>query len=376
MRAARRGRSPAGLLGMLALVLAGELYVAHRPGDFLLYEGGEWGGSGRSARGRAVGCDVLCFGDSQVKLGMQPRVLEALLGRRAYNLAVSGGPPAASYFLLRRALAAGARPAAVVVDFHPHLLQVGPRFLARYWPELVTTGEALELARAGRDAGLFAEVMLDRLVPSLRGRDQVRANVIAALRGEVSDRTARLHPLWRNWWVNRGAGVVSKNPAFTGDVGDRFPEVYPDRWPLDPSATSFVRRFLRLAASRDIPVVWLIPPFCPEIEARRDHKGLSAQYDRFARAVQAQFPGVIVADARRSGYGAGVFFDPVHLDRQGAVALSAGVAEVVAGVLAGRRPASRWVELPRYRDRSAEFPLEDLTQTWLALSPTGAGVKR
>jgi hypothetical protein len=372
MTASRRGRWPAALPGMLGLVLAVELFLTRHPRDFLLYEGGDWGQAGRAARRLAAGCEVLCFGDSQVKLGVQPRVLEPLLGRRAYNLAVAAGPPPASFFLLRRALEASARPAAILVDFHPQLLQADPWTRARYWPELVTTREALALARTARDAGLFASVMLDRLIPSLRGRHQIRANLVAALQGRgESGRAATLLSLRRNWRVNRGAGVAAKNPRFTGEVGAGFAEVYPDQWPLDPVATAYVRRFLRLAASHEIPVLWLIPPFCPEIEARRDSKGLSAQYDRFVRAMQARFPNVVVADARRSGYGPGVFIDPVHLDRQGAATLSADVAAVLGRVLAGRGDAPRWVELPAYRDRSAEFPLEDASQSCVALSLAG-----
>ncbi|HEV3121033.1 MAG TPA: hypothetical protein VGY53_03985, partial [Isosphaeraceae bacterium] len=62
-------------------------------------------------------CGILAFGDSQVKCGILPAVLEDRLGLRAFNLAILASPPPASYFLLRRALGAGARPAAIVVGY-------------------------------------------------------------------------------------------------------------------------------------------------------------------------------------------------------------------------------------------------------------------
>jgi hypothetical protein len=39
---------------------------------------------------------VLAFGDSIVKFGFVPRVIEAEAGLSAYNLATDGGPPALS----------------------------------------------------------------------------------------------------------------------------------------------------------------------------------------------------------------------------------------------------------------------------------------
>ena len=69
-----------------------------------------------------LGAEVLAFGDSMVEFGVLPGVIAERSGLRAINLAVHDGSPAVSYFLLRRALEAGARPRAIVVDFMPHQL--------------------------------------------------------------------------------------------------------------------------------------------------------------------------------------------------------------------------------------------------------------
>ena len=79
----------------------------------------DWAYGGRAASRRAPDAEILCFGDSMIKFGMAPRVLEDRLGRRAFNLALYAGSPTASYFLLRRPLESGAKPAAVLVDFQP-----------------------------------------------------------------------------------------------------------------------------------------------------------------------------------------------------------------------------------------------------------------
>src|SRR5436305_8758992 len=107
----RRGRRvPLGLVGALALVAGAEWGVFRRLDGLTPYIPASWSQSGRAARREAVAADVLCLGDSQVKSGLLPNVLARRLGRPAYNLAVVGGQPASAYYLLARALKAGARP--------------------------------------------------------------------------------------------------------------------------------------------------------------------------------------------------------------------------------------------------------------------------
>src|SRR5262249_28136550 len=122
-----RGGVPAGLLGAIALMVAVELALAHDPFRFGLPDWGDWARAGRAARGAAREGEVLCFGDSTAKAGLQPRVLAWRLGRPVRSFAVAAGSPAASYFLLRRALDSGARPSAILVDLHPGLICDDPR---------------------------------------------------------------------------------------------------------------------------------------------------------------------------------------------------------------------------------------------------------
>ncbi len=100
---------PYGLIGMLALVAAFERKVDHAAARFMSWIELDWRIVGRDATTKAVGSDVLILGDSMLKFGVAPRVLEQTTGHSVYSLALLDGKPAASYFLLRRALAAGAR---------------------------------------------------------------------------------------------------------------------------------------------------------------------------------------------------------------------------------------------------------------------------
>ena len=142
------GRWPAGFLGALALILLLDRAVARLPvrsehGSRLA---SSWESANRSASGPDAGAEVLCFGDSLIKLGVVPRVLEARLGLSAYNLAVLGGQPPTADFLLRRVLEAGHRPRALIVNFSPLLLGLDPRVNVDWWAGLPGQGERLELA--------------------------------------------------------------------------------------------------------------------------------------------------------------------------------------------------------------------------------------
>src|SRR5262249_9760729 len=142
-----------------------------------------WRTAARAARREARRAEVLCFGDSLVKLGVLPRVLERRTGRSAYNLATQGSPAPAPFFLLRRALEAGARRRAVLVDYSPQVLPTPPRESLPYWPELIGVREAIELGWAARDARFVAATALALALPTLKNRLASRDAVRTALGG-------------------------------------------------------------------------------------------------------------------------------------------------------------------------------------------------
>jgi hypothetical protein len=356
-----RGRTPGGLFGLLALVAIIEWAIAGHAPDLTFGPVWDWRQAGWAGRHRAAGSEILCFGDSQVKFGVQPRVLEDVLKKRSYNLSMIAGQAPGSYFLLRRALESGARPSAIVVDFEPSLLRMGLN--TRAWSELLEPRECLEIARSSRDADLFGRLLTSVLVPSVRCRSDLRGALMGALRGRPVSQRGGVEINRRNFDANRGAQVMPLNATFRGaPVASLEVQLNDAAWRPDPVNASYVRKLFALARSRGIAVYWVLLPVTPEGQARREQVGSDARYSRFVERVHAKFPEVTVIDVRHSGYDVPVFADAMHLDRRGATALTTDLAAIIARGQSGPR---RQV-LPAFRDRPDDRSLEDTSQTaWL-----------
>jgi hypothetical protein len=361
-----RGAVPHGVIGMIALVVAVEALLYRNEILFSTEYTLDWGLQGEAA-GRPGRGGVLCFGDSLVKCGVIPQVLERRLGRPASNLAVMGGLSATSYVLLRRALDSGARPEAIVIDFQPSLLTQPLRSNTRNWPSLLTLRETWELCREARDSELLGNLVLVRPLRSLRARYEIRASVMEALRAAPEPRTMTFPgmatALLRHWALNKGAMIMAPDATRRAQATSSHQEHGPTDWRSDRAGGEYVLKFLRLATARGIPTFWLIPPFCPGAQAGRDESGADEAFTRFVRRVQAKVPGVVVLDGRHSGYGDDQFVDAVHLNRHGAASLSVALAEVLRPYLSGVA-GPRWSSLPASR---ALDPLalsaEDLSQS-------------
>ena len=179
-----RRRPPIGLLGMLCLIAGVESCVARHDLDLTTLVASNWRIEGRAPARYARGSEILCFGDSMVKFGIQPRVLGASLGRSAYNFALYCGPPQTTYYMLRRAIDAGAKPTALVVDFQPELLMGDAmKLTARTFPEMLTPAELLDLTWRARDPARLAEFLIAGALPSARKRFEIRAAVMASIEG-------------------------------------------------------------------------------------------------------------------------------------------------------------------------------------------------
>src|SRR5205085_1549134 len=69
-RPTQRGRIPWGLLGMLIMVATAEVFVTRHGLDFTPVASLDWKFSGLRARQQAPRSEILCFGDSLLKLGV------------------------------------------------------------------------------------------------------------------------------------------------------------------------------------------------------------------------------------------------------------------------------------------------------------------
>jgi hypothetical protein len=365
-------RRPSGLIGMAVLVLACELYAAHRGRDLTTVWASAWEASGRAAYREGGRAEVLCLGDSLVKYGVAPRVIESVTGRTAYNLAVYNGQAPASYFLLRRALDSGGRPAAVLVD--GEVLDYDPRTYTRLWADMLGTAESLELAWEARDASFLGAVTLARCLPSYKARFEVRAAVLAALRGEPwSPRNAlRLHR--RNWERNLGAHVEPADSAASRRIAGAVAasDYLPASWACHPINRAFVHKMMRLAEARGVPVYWLLPPLHPDVQERRDRGGMHGQYVRFVRGLQDRYTNLTVVDARHAGYGPEALADLTHMNRLGAERFSSEVAAVLRDRLGGAA-GPRWVEPRPGAPPAPPSALEDLEQSRTALGRIRSG---
>jgi hypothetical protein len=367
---------PRGFLGTIVLVFAVESAVRRHSPDLAPSYSLEWQKTGRNIRPEAPRSEILCFGDSLVKVGVAPRVLEHRLGRRVFNFALSAGQPVASYFLFRRALEAGARPAAVVVDSKWTALAGRYAFNQAILPDIFGPREFLDLAWTARDPALFANLVLSQVLPSQHVRFEIRADVQTALRGESPPRRRNIDQWRRNWRVNHGAHHAPKEPRYHGEVDAGNGELLPAAWQPDPVVATYLERFFALAEARNIPVFWLIPPMVPALQCRHEQAGTDVGFTRFARRIQARYPQVVVIDGRYARYPHSVFIDPTHLDCQGAALFSDDLAPIIGRSLDRPESASRWVSLPLFRERSIGIDLEDVDRSYQVIAARQAQGQR
>jgi lysophospholipase L1-like esterase len=332
-----RGRFPAGLAGAAVLVVAAEAWLAAQAAGLTTVSAACYRYSA-DAVARSPGRAVLCFGDSLVKIGVQPRLVAGRHGQ-GLNLACAGARPALTYVLLRRALEGGATPSAVLVDFHATQVQAGPMLDFEGMAEVLTLREAWDYSRECGDRTLFGRLAARRALPSLRLRDGLRGAVAARLAGKpVAEWGNFENPAYRDWDAHDGAHLTfpSATQGPDGLYSDERAFATLGPWACHPVNAVYIRKFLDLAASRRLPVYWLLPPIHPRLQARFDASGDSARYDQMVRNAVAYYRNLTVIDARHAGYDPAEFIDGTHLSATG----SARFSRRVAGVLESDPPGS------------------------------------
>lgn len=360
-------RLPSGLLGMLCLVAACEAVLAGHSADLMSDAPFAWRWADKAATRGAVDSEILCLGDSLVKFGIAPRVVEGRTGRSTWNLAVTGGRPANSYFLLKHALDAGARPAALILD--TDLLPSDPYEIPYLWPQLAGPAEVVEMAWVGGNSDFLAYYALAWALPSVRGRFELRNLVCALLNGGKTDYRALAATSDRNWKANRGAFIMPAThqlPAASVQFLDTWPEdkPRPGRWSSHPVNTVYLDKILDLAAARGIEVFWILPPHYRMFDRYYDQPNWYALQRRFTRDRLERHPNVVVIDGTHGNYARDVVMDVSHLNRVGAVAFSTALGDIVRERLSRKTPtAPRWLDLPAYASPAGEGPVEDLAQT-------------
>ncbi len=365
-RPTKRGAWPLGLIGMLALVALTERYISKRDTDLGTMYSIEWRMTGEAVKRQAPLAKICCFGTSLTRMGVAPRVLEAELGKPTYNFALSGGQPFASYTMFSHVLSAGGKPEAIVVEFKWSALGVDYAWNERVLPEMATLGDLAGFAFTARDPIFFARLFLVSKFHSYRCREEIRANILAAIHGKEPKRNHERAIMARNALVNKGANHSPKND-FKGAINPDEPYLFPKDWKCHPISELYIHRMFDLAASRNIPVFWLLPPVAPQTLARRIEIGAEDRFTDFIKSVSGKHPGVTVVDARYSKFAVDAFIDTTHLNRDGAVALTTALAKTIGeGLGMPRSTTGLWVSLPDYRPLDAS-KVEDMGQTLASL---------
>ena len=195
---------------------------------------------------------------------------------------------------MRRAIDAGARPPAIIINAKPAVLLAGPDFNARYWQEVLTPREGLEFSLMTRDGPFMLATVLGRLLPSLRFRLEIRSQVMAAVRGETDPIPGMNRILLRNWNVNGGANVAAVRSERPDDDGPEIQRrLHPGIFFVDPTNAEGMERLFQLAAAHDVPVFWLLPPLSPVLQSLRDQSGAEAGYEQFIKSFIAPLSATV-----------------------------------------------------------------------------------
>ncbi|MHB1556218.1 MAG: hypothetical protein ACYC61_01940 [Isosphaeraceae bacterium] len=360
---------PWGVLGAIGLIVAIEWTLGRNWLDLSDPVSVSWRYADDAASHESALCNVLFLGDSLVKHGLIPSVVERESGIKSVNLAAARAPALMTYFALRRALESGAHPRAIVINTKPAVLIAGVDYNAGYWPSALSARECIELGRITGKATFGVEMLVARLFPSIRSRLEVRSQIMAALNGTADPISEINRVLWRNWSANGGANVASLNSAYRGELSPQIRDnLHPDRWYVDRSNAKGIELVLGLARVRGIRVFWLLPPISPGLQQWRERSGSEASYEDFVRAYQARYPSTLtVLDARRVVTDPSSFIDATHLAGRGAIVLSRTVAAALRDQKAkSPAPADGWRILePPAGDgaRRDEVVLEDLDRS-------------
>ncbi len=354
--------APFGLIGAIALIFAGESTIVRNKLDTM--DGGLWMYEAARANMAANVKDarVLYFGDSLIKLGVSPRVVEARSGLKGHNLAIPGSPAPVSYILFRRALEAGARPEAVVVDYMPCLLDTDPWPNITNWPFILTYADCLEMAWHARDPKLFAALALRESIPSVAYRESLRANIQLALKGMGELNRLGVLVALRAWKANQGLAIEGYrfNPAI--DIKIAALTLFSDVR-CRPINQHYVDKFMALAAARQIKVFWVMPPHMPIMQAEVERNGYDAKHEALVRSMLGRYPDLTVVDGRKANYSPGSFIDTHHLSFSGAHTFSEELGAILRDRLDHPEPGPKWVNLPPFRDRPPTIRHEVIDET-------------
>ncbi len=373
----RPGFLGSSFLAAVAVFVASQFPLRHFESELLSLESTNYHFVCRSVLTDGVGASIVCLGDSLLKQGIAPIVLERYLHERVINLAVIGSRPMATYCIFKRILREGGQPKLVLVDFEPCILYSEPNTAAHESAEFYDAEDFLDVALTVGDGCYASSLLMSILLPSYRLKHAISDLAIALVRtGSWPDRSL-VRKYSRNWRINKGQSL---EPAQNGPLPDDSMQAsrIVGEWRkvfqeyslknFNQVNLAFMCKFFELANRNSIKVFWLITPMHPRAQKEMEATGFETAYINLVRRMQSQFPNLIVIDGRHANYDGHLFIDSEHFHRHGATIYSKSVAEIL------RLPAStRWIELPKCDMSDVDMTLEDVEQSSKSLL---VGIKR
>lgn len=264
---------------------------------------------------------VQVMGDSVSRTGIWAGILEAeLKAGEIENYSLQGSGPIFSYFLLRDQIEAGAAPKYVVYAHSPHTYS-GVRF-----PILVgtfaTCAETIELMTAGADPYEVLFGVLNRISYTLRYRDQFDK----ATRGDFSFFTEpRDILIGEELYQHELAHVTRLDP--TRDLPDRYVEPFA----VSDLNRDFLNRFIDLAETNDITILWVTMPLPPSVYDARRADGFMDAYYAFVDSIQSDYVVMLQPEFTVLDYK--YFRDHSHLNAEGGVEFTKQLAGKLAPIV-------------------------------------------
>lgn len=364
----RPSRVPWGVAGTLVLIVGIEAFASRSAAWITVPDAWGWRVAARAAAGPESGADLLCFGDSLVKLSLAPPVLERELGQSVYNLGLIGGRTPAMDALLGRVLESGRKPHAILLGLEPNVLAQNPEIGLKFCCEAMSLFGLLDMAWSSRDASMGAKAVLSKCLPTYRSRFEIRAYVRDPLHGMPTTLLTELTaPYERNWTVNRGAQLMAPGTGPPAPPGsDFFP--YNRNWRCHPTEGRYLKRFLARAEAAGIPVFWILMPY--DVPPAHEDKATAFNevYTNFAKRLADRYANVTIVDARSAGLPSRLYYDGLHLSRDGAGLLSKALADLMRTT--PDPELSRWLDLPPISPQQPIPRLEDVDASKLALTPS------
>lgn len=271
----------------------------------------------------AHGPDWQIMGDSVAKGGILPAQVMAGLAPDVlvHNGAIAGTGPEFAYFILKRQIALGKAPKAIIYAPSPHTFS--SQRIALLVGGYARWGEIASIAGLGVNTPEVAYGLLCKLSYTLRYREQLGS----LLRGRRLDAEEQ----------ETSASGETQPKHFT--VATIHP-MYKKPFEVAAINRALLEKFLELTEKNHIPVYWFTMPVMPAVAEGRAPHHFDSDYSAFLADLK-QRHNVHILQSEFLVWDEDYFRDMTHLNSTGAKRLSKLLGEKIAGLKLPAVPAEK-----------------------------------